>query len=147
MITVGKSLKDEQRLILKVISMLGESTSLIALQVITKMSFWDLETNLAELIEMSLVETNLELERENIRYGILALTRTYVLNTLGDDSILQNTLKTLASDYYLDFCDKHRKVFSFLHQEIENLRIVMSWCRSDRQEFIHSTRQITIPIF
>jgi len=136
-----KSLKDDQRLILKAISVLGESTSLLTLQEITKSSFWNLESNLSELIEMSLVETNSELEREKIRYGILSLTRMYVLNSLQGERDLQNTLLSRTSDYYLEFCNKNKKVFTALQKELENLRIIMDWCHIERKDsYIRFTR-------
>jgi phosphoglycolate phosphatase-like HAD superfamily hydrolase len=142
-----KSLKDDQRLILKAISVLGDSTSLLALQEIIQMPFWNLESSLAELIEMSLVETNAELEREKIRYGILSLTRTYVLNSLQGESDLQNTLLSRASDYYLGFCKKFKKVFAPLQDELENLKIVVEWCRNERQDSYIQFTRLLYPFF
>ncbi len=141
------ALKEDQRQILKAISILGGSTSLLALQEITKMPFWDLESNLAELIEMSLVETNAELEREKIRYGILSLTRTYVLNALEGETELRNNLMTRASDYYLDYCVKYKKVFPNLQKELENLRIVMEWCKVERRDMYIQLTRLLYPFF
>jgi phosphoglycolate phosphatase-like HAD superfamily hydrolase len=142
-----RSMKQDQQLILKAISVLGGSTSLVALQEIIGMPFVTLESNLAELVEMSLVETNFELEREKIRYGILSLTRTYVLNSLRNESDLQNKLFSQTADYYLEFCRKNKKTFMALQDELENLRIVMDWCRNERKDLYIQFSRLLYPFF
>lgn len=120
-------LEQESRSLLMTMTVFGGSVSQQALASVSGMKKTGLENSLVQLTDMSLIDTNGELEEKKIRYSILPLTRSFAARKLQEIDQEAKQLKLAVADYMEAYCEKYKEDFPSLQLELDNFRTVTKW--------------------
>ncbi len=126
-VNIWDILTPDARQLLKAMTVFGGSVSQAALEHVTQVQGWTFEDSMAQLVKMSLMDTNQEFQQEKIRYSILPLTRSFAANILSESPEEVETFHNSAAQYIEDYCQKRRSNFADLQMEMDNIKAIVRW--------------------